>query len=104
MWKKIEAIVKEMPISVRVKLKDEALTDWSSWLTFPSDGYGEIKSYGPFRIVDAEYIELNPIEIKKIGRLVPEKKVNHTEAVAAALLKAEIPYTMKESDVFRLYI
>ncbi len=73
MWQNILSIVKKLSLLVRVVFKKETISKWSNWLAFPSDGYGEIQVTGPFLIREVSYIEVNPIEIRKIGRLVPDK-------------------------------
>lgn len=101
MWQNISLIIKQLSLLIRVTFKDETVSKWSNWLTFPSDGYGEIQVTGPFLIREVSCIEVNPIEIRKVGRLVPDKKIDHSIELRDALTKAGIEF--EEIDaIFRI--
>ncbi|WP_322887824.1 DUF6678 family protein [Aquirhabdus parva] len=68
-------------IQVRIILIDDTVTNWSSWLTLPSNSYAEIAKFGPFRLVDVLSIEINPNETKEMGRLLPNKNIDHSLAI-----------------------
>lgn len=101
MWEQISRIINQLPISIRVALKDSTVTEWSNWLTFPTDGYGEIMRYGPFLIRDVLYIEIDSVEVKKLGRLLPEKEIDHSEELKTTLIDAGIQFD-RHGKVFRI--
>ena len=55
------------------------LTAWVSNFTFPVKGYVEIPSSGPIENQRIKWIEINPVEEKVLGRLIPPKKILHTK-------------------------
>lgn len=89
LWKKLSKIIAQLAVRVRVSLTDGTVTDWSEWLTFPSNGYGEIIRHGPFLIREVKLIEINPIEVRRLGRLLPDKNVDHSEELEFALNESE---------------
>ena len=91
-WQKVAQIIDQLKILVRVVLNDGSITEWGKWFVFPSDGYGEVARYGPFQIKDVCYIEVNPVEHRKVGRLLPEKEIDHSEELESALAGAGIVF------------
>ena len=85
---------------VRIVFQDGTVTNWSNWLTFPSDGYGEITVVGPFLLRDVSRVEVNPVELRKVGRLIPEKEIDHSDELRDALTKFRIHFNENENDGF----
>jgi len=75
MWQQLSKIIKMQSVPVRVTFKDGNKTNWSNWLIFPTEQYGEVSMFGPFRLIDVKNIELDPLIIKNVGRLLPKKKL-----------------------------
>ena len=72
----------DLKVKLRVKTNFlEEPSEWVEWITVPSPGYLEIPRVGPFKMSDLEWIEVDPIEVKKIGRLVKPKLLDHTASV-----------------------
>jgi hypothetical protein len=85
--------VKKIPCRYRLKIKNEALdAAWSNWLGHPSDTYLEAENQGPYSIKNIEWIEIDPVESRRIGRLVPDKKIDHTEPLIKLLDRVSFPY------------
>ena len=76
-------------LSCRVKLRHEPILDkWSGYLNIPESGYVEPSAYGPYPMRDLEYVLVDPIEQRYIGRLVPDRIIDHTQQVIS-LFEAE---------------
>lgn len=90
MWNKLTEILKGIPCTVRIAFRDGTKTEWAKSLFLPTQGYGETGKYGPFRLADVAAVEINPIEIRRVGRLVPDRKIDHTQVLVSALQSAQI--------------
>src|SRR3978361_2016156 len=97
--KKFLAAKKGMPWTYRIKLLgQEKATQWSSFLVAPKDGF--LESYtGPVAVADVDYIEINPYEVRYMGRLEQDKRFNHSEEIEALLTSLEVPYTVVDQYV-----
>jgi len=69
------------------------LTEWVDYFSIPADNYIEIPFTGPIEISSLKWIEINPIEKKIIGRLVPPKKINHTKELIDSFNSHKIGFT-----------
>lgn len=79
----------------RLKINNEPLTgEWSNWLIHPCDSYLEVECQGPYAINKIEWIDINPVIKKKIGRLMPEETEDLTNALLAFLENAGINYSI----------
>jgi len=73
-------------------------TAWSRFLIMPSPGYIETET-GPVSIRDVEYIDINPVEYRHIGRLIPPKLYDHTAAIQGYLDAFAILYTCTDEHI-----
>jgi len=96
-WQQLTSIIRGNPISVRIGFRDGSLTEWSKWLTIPSDSYGEMETYGPFRLIEVMQVQLNSIEISKPGKLLPPREIDHSAMLEKELVNAGIIFSKKES-------
>jgi hypothetical protein len=84
---KVAALSNKLHCQARLKLKYNNLPEaWGSGIGFPVRTYIEIIGPWPFRKVD--WLEINPIVMEHVGRLVAPKRWNYSEQIVA-LLKAE---------------
>jgi len=60
---------------------DFETSKWDNNFNLPLEDYIEPMSIGPIKISQLKWLEINPIEIRKIGRLMPEKEINHTKEI-----------------------
>ena len=96
--------VKAQPYTYRLEIKNESLVaTWSNWIIKPSDNYFETEMQGPYAVDNIEWIEVNPVEERKEGRLVPVKEIDHTDAITKILEDLSIPYMIVEG-IIRVYI
>jgi len=95
---------KAKPYTYNLKIKNQSLAvAWSNWIIKPTDHYFEIERQGLYAVSSIEWIEVNPVEERKEGRLVPVKEINHTDEIAQLLEELTIPYMIVEG-VIRMYI
>lgn len=96
--------VKAQPYTYNLKIKNESpAATWSNWIIKPSDNYFETEMQGPHSLNDIEWIEVNPVEERKDGRLVPVKKIDHTDQIVKLLEDQSFPYLIVEG-IIQVYI
>lgn len=89
--------IRTQPYTYRLKIKNEVLdAPWSKWLTQPSDNYFEAERQGPYSINDIEWVEINPIQNRKDGRLVPEKEFDHSAEIIKLLQDLSFPFMITD--------
>jgi hypothetical protein len=65
---------------------------WSSWLIQPSNSYVEVELQGPYALHQIEWIDIDPIEKRQVGKLVATAVIDHTEVVLQLLQDSAIHY------------
>jgi len=96
--------VKTQPYTYNLKIKNESpAAAWSNWIIKPTENYFETAMQGPYSVTNIEWIEVNPLENRKEGRLMPEKIVDHTDSISHLLEVLAIPYMIVDG-IIRLYI
>ncbi|RZJ94003.1 MAG: hypothetical protein EOO60_03980 [Hymenobacter sp.] len=81
----IDALTSQFRIDTRAKFKqDETPSKWG-WFLVPVPGYVESSAYGPVPTREVEWVELDPIEQRHIGRRVPPQIIDHTPALLQQL-------------------
>lgn len=97
--KPLIAAKKGLPWTYRIKmLEQERATQWSRFLVIPKEGL--LESYmGPVALQDVDYIEINPYEVRYMGRLEQDKRFNHAEEIEALLTQLEIPYEIVDQYI-----
>ncbi len=93
-------VLAKQPYTYRVKIKNQALDcRWSNWLGYPSDTYIEAEAQGPYRIDDIEWVEINPVEKKVAGGLVPEREFDHSPAIIKLLETLAFPFMLTDGII-----
>ena len=96
--------LKKQPYTYRLKIKNELLdAPWSNWLGRPGDNYIEAERQGPYSLHDIEWIEINPVEKRKEGKLIPEKEVDHSAAIIKLLGDLSFPF-MVTDRIISVYV
>lgn len=96
--------VKGKPLSYKLKIKNEPpVVEWSKWIIKPSETYYETEKQGPYPLNNIEWIEINPIEERKEGKLVPLERIDQTPEIVTVIEELSIPYMIVEG-VMRIYI
>jgi len=98
----VKQIIKENNCKIRFSWfynPDYETTKWVEYFNFPEEGYIEIPLTGPIKTTQLKWLEINPIEIKKIGRLIPEKEINHTKEIIDILNEENIIFSFNQSFI-----
>ena len=75
---------------------------WSQWIK-PSDNYFETEKQGPYSTGNIDWIEVNPIEERTLGKLDPVKQIDHSDTIVKLLEELAIPYMIFEA-IIRIYL
>ena len=95
----IDALTSQFRIDTRAKFKqDDTPSKWG-WFLVPVPGYVESSAYGPVPTREVEWIELDPIEQRHIGRLVPPQIIDHTPALLQHLAQHGILAQLVEGRI-----
>ena len=100
----ISALVKHHRILVRVGLSSGEITPWSRWISEPSPSYLEVSQYGPIEKAKVQWLEVNCIETKNVGRLVEPKRIGHSAQVYQSLEKFSIEYDQLGDSKYRIVL
>ncbi|WP_022824123.1 DUF6678 family protein [Hymenobacter norwichensis] len=94
----LQNLVYNTHCKVRLKVCREGdITDWGNMFGLPVEGYIEVS--GPERISDVEWIELDPIVVTLIGRLVPPKVEVVTDEIIQTLNNTGIKHDVVEGMI-----
>ncbi|UOG75805.1 hypothetical protein MTX78_04215 [Hymenobacter tibetensis] len=94
----IQKLVYDVCCQIRLKVYNEDyITDWKSGFGLPVEGYIEVS--GPERISDVEWIELDPVVVTRIGRLVPPKVSIILDEIIQVLQQESIDYQVVKGMV-----
>ncbi|MDF7810046.1 DUF6678 family protein [Hymenobacter sp. YC55] len=97
----IQKLVYDMRCQIRLKVYNEDyITDWKGGFGLPVEDYIEVS--GPERISDVEWIELDPVVVTPIGRLVPPKLEVITDEIIEVLSNVGIGYETT-NGIIRVY-
>jgi hypothetical protein len=98
---KLEALadfLRQLHCRVRLKHKAHALPEaWAGGIGLPVRGYIELIGPWPFR--EVEWLEINPIVVEHIGRLVKPKQHNYLENITSFLQSQGIAYAVVDEAV-----
>ena len=81
----IDALTSQFSLDTRAKFKQNDTPSKWGWFIIPTTGYVESSAYGPVPSREVEWVEIDPIEQRRIGRLVPPHIIDHTPALLQQL-------------------
>ncbi|WP_324678810.1 DUF6678 family protein [Hymenobacter sp. GOD-10R] len=100
--KKVSDLIVKTNCSVRLKVIDNSEPErWGGMVGFPSMNYLEIN--GPVHVGEIEWLDIDPIEVKHIGRLVKPKIIDHQDSLSSSLEEVGLEYVIVDG-VFRIFI
>ncbi|MDP8033112.1 hypothetical protein QJU43_02245 [Pasteurella atlantica] len=68
---------------------------WNEWISNPTSEYIDFGlEPTPYKAI--KQIQINPIEEKEIGKLMPSKLINHTKSVCKFLTELKINYEIED--------
>ena len=92
--------VKKQPYTYRFKIKNQTLDGrWSNWLGRPSDTYIEAEAQGTYSKDHIEWIEINPVEKRVVGKFIPEKEFDHSEEIIKLLEALAFPFMLTDGII-----
>ena len=98
---KLEALanfLRQLHCQVRLKHKAYKMPEgWAGGIGLPVRGYIELVGPWPFR--EVEWLEINPIVIEHIGRLVKHRQHNYLENIIAHLNSEVINHSINEGMI-----
>lgn len=96
-------LIRGKPWKYRLKVKNQPLLDsWNRFLISPTTSYIESDG-GPYSIHNLEWIDINPVEIRYIGKLVAPKTIDHTNELVELLSKQGLDFKATENFI-RLFV
>ena len=97
-------IFRDKQLKYKLKIKNEPLVNfWSNWITLPSQHYYETENQGPYPIKDIEWVEIDPIEKRQLGKLIDARSTNHSTEITS-WLKQQLAYSMEIDGLIRIYL
>ena len=95
---KIAVLSNKLHCQARLKLQLNDLPEsWGNGIGLPVRTYIEIIGPWPFREVD--WLEINPIVMEHIGRLVAPKRWNHLEQIITLLEAEHVNYSLVDGMI-----
>jgi hypothetical protein len=82
----IDLLTTQFRLGTRTKFKHEQPPSQWGWFLVPTTGYVESSAYGPVPTREVEWVEIDPIEQRHIGRRVPPQIIDHTPALLQQLV------------------
>ncbi len=95
-------VIKLTQTEVRLGLRSGEVTAWSKWLIEPSESYVEVSNCGPVKKTDLEWLEINAVELKYLGKLIKPEEIDHSEEVTHYLDDKEIKFECVENRIYRI--
>ncbi|SHJ67664.1 DUF6678 family protein [Aquimarina spongiae] len=72
------------------------VSEWGSYLNFPTDDYFEPEHIGPIKINQWRWLEIHPFEEVVVGRLIPPKTIDYSLEIKDYLSSKGISFVEKE--------
>lgn len=101
-WQQLISKLRNKPWTYRLKIVQQpVIQEWSNWLISPTETYLETEKQGPYPMTQIEWIDINPIEIREVGKLFSPIKKDHSTEIAAMLSSKGFIYK-KVEHLFRI--
>lgn len=96
---KVAALINSLGCNPRIKLKNDITPEtWgNTGICVPVNGYIEVQ--GPWPLREVEWLEINPIVIEHIGRLVAPKRWNHSDAIVSFLQTEDVSFNIVDGMI-----
>lgn len=98
------SLVAKNDLALRIKhVSQDEPSAWTHWIGRPVVGYIELQRIGPIALSDIDWLEINAIEERHMGRLMPAKRFDHTDEIIDRLIAGEIRHA-KSDKAIRIYL
>jgi hypothetical protein len=92
-WSCAANILNAFPCKIRLKWsKISEPSEWEDWLAIPTSYYLETGTLGPVLMGEVEWVEVNTIEMRRVGKLVKDRRIEHTDVIVQALKEKVITF------------
>jgi hypothetical protein len=81
----VDLLTTQFRLDTRTKFKHNDTPSKWGWFLVPTTGYVESSAYGPVPTREVEWVEIDPIEQRHIGRRVSPQIIDHTPALLQQL-------------------
>lgn len=96
-WSNVVNLLKTSPCKVRVKWSgDFEPTKWEDLVFIPTSRYLETGSLDPVPMREVEWIEVDTIEVRYVGRLVKELQIDRADDLIKACSEKAIEFQQIE--------
>ena len=103
-WKLLIALLHKKLWTFKLKIINQPLaTEWSKWIISPTESYLETEKQGPDPITQIQWFDINPIETKDMGRLMPVTATDRSKDLIELLDECAVSYHLV-NKVFRIFI
>ena len=97
-WNKALVELRKCKARFRLKLlTDPEVSPWDSLVPDSPENYIELPKVGPVLCLEVEWLEIDPIERRRTGRLVPDRLLDHTKSVEQTLESLRLPYSREDA-------
>ena len=94
---KVADLVNQLGCPVRIKPKEYSSETWTTGIGLPTNNYVELN--GPWAFRDVDWLEINPIVMEHIGRLIKPKRHDHINEIISLLKLEKISCSIIEGMV-----
>ena len=104
-WSCVVDLLKASPCKVRVKWsRDFEPTRWGDSVFIPTSHYLETGSLGPVPMREVEWVEVDTIEIRYVGRLARELLIDHADNLIQVCSEKAIKFQQIEQFLRFAYL
>jgi len=97
-WNKALVELRKCQARFRLKLlTDSEVSPWDSIVPDSPENYIELPAVGPVLCLEVEWLDIDPIERRRVGRLVPDQLIDHTKSIERTVASLSLPYSKEES-------
>jgi len=99
----VSTMVKKFKLRTRVLIVgNNEPSEWSPWVTFPSESYVELAGIGPIKRNDIVWLEIANVEYRKRGRLVPDEEISHLDEIVEMLQREGVVWEAPLAEATRI--
>ena len=96
-WPDVCALIRQLGLRVRLRIRGAETQEWGSFLGVPTSGYLEV--HGPHSLTDVVCVEVDPVEVRHRGRLVAPLLVDRRAELLESLARLGFSTVVLESGV-----
>jgi len=97
-----EAIIslpKRFGCKCRIETSTSGRSKWDTRDIIPTNGYVELPVHGPVLASDILWFEIDPVERRRVGKLVPDKLIDHTGEIRMELDQLNFEFETVDGNI-----